>query len=67
MMQKPLYYETLEALQDRARELYPGKLIFSKTEIANILGISRKTLYNNRKKYRFDSGCTLQQVAKAIS
>lgn len=66
-MQKPLYYETLEALQRNADKLYPGKLIFSKAEIARILGISRKTLYNNPRKYRFDSGCTLQQVAKVIS
>ena len=54
-------------LQKRAKKLYPDKVTYNLKEAATILGISPRTVYNNRAKYCFGYPCTLSQIEKAIT
>lgn len=47
--------DRLEAYTQKAAELYPGEVVFNKTQLARISGKSRGTLYNNPKRYAFRS------------
>lgn len=43
--EKELYEPTLESIRNRAKELYPDKLLFSRPEAAKVMGVSVSTLY----------------------
>lgn len=47
------YRDRLEAYTQRAAELYPGEVVFNKTQLAKISGKSRGTLYNDQRRYNF--------------
>ena len=47
------FRDRLEAYTIKAAELYPGEVVFNKTQLARISGKSRGTLYNNWKRYNF--------------
>lgn len=49
------YRDRLEAYTKRAAELYPGEVVFNKTQLAKISGKSRGTLYNDQRRYNFRS------------
>lgn len=43
--EKELYEPTLESIRERAKELYPDKLLFTRPEASKIMGVSISTLY----------------------
>ena len=54
-MRMDIFQDRLEAYSARAAELYPGEQTFTKSQIARIAGMSRRTLYNNPSRYCFRS------------
>lgn len=64
-MHKPVYYEVLGRLRDVACEMFGKKLLYTKSEVAAVLGISERTLY--RRGYPFKAGSiTLEAVAEKL-
>lgn len=55
------------ALRRRAKALFPDKATYNLKEAAQILGISPRTVYNNRAKYRFGFPCTISQIEEAMT
>lgn len=53
MKQNERFTDRVEAYTRRAAELYPGEVVFNKTQLARISGRSRSTLYNNSRRYYF--------------
>lgn len=50
------FMDRVEAYTRKAAELYPGEVVFNKTQLARISGKSRGTLYNDQRRYHFRSG-----------
>lgn len=64
-MHKPVYYEVLGRLRDVAGQKFGTKLLYTKAEVAEVLGISERTLY--RRAYPFKYGSiTLEAVAERL-
>lgn len=49
------FLDRVEAYTRKAAELYPGEVVFNKTQLAKISGKSRGTLYNDTRRYNFRS------------
>ncbi|HJB41853.1 MAG TPA: helix-turn-helix domain-containing protein [Candidatus Gemmiger avicola] len=63
MPKEPVNYrDTLDRVRARADELYPGKLIYTISEAAKILGVGRSTMY----RWGFRKFTTAEQIARKI-
>ena len=64
-MHKPVYYEVLGNLRDLAFATFGKKMLFTRSEVAALLGVSLSTMY--RKNYPFINGCiTLEALAEKL-
>ena len=65
--ENPVYRDTLEGLRIKANERYPGKFTFKAPQVADIVGISRRTVYD--RKYIPPGGgyTTLEALARKIA
>lgn len=45
------YENILSVVSERAKEVFPNKILFSKSEASKILGISRMTMYRRTKDF----------------
>ncbi|HCW79905.1 MAG TPA: hypothetical protein DG942_02225 [Ruminococcaceae bacterium] len=61
--EKELYEPTLESIRVRAKELYPDKLLLTRTEAAKVMGISVSTLYRHGLGQRI----TAEQLARTFA
>lgn len=61
--EKELYRDTLERIRKRADEMYLKKLIYTRSEAAQIMGVSVSTLY--RRGLR--DSITAEQLARAFA
>lgn len=44
-------YLTEKVVADRATILFPDKIVFSKADVARILGVSPSTVYHDKKRF----------------
>jgi hypothetical protein len=64
-MHKPVYYEVLGNLRSAAEAKFGKKMTFSHAEVAELMGVSRATVY--RRNYPFKSGrITLEALAEKL-
>lgn len=64
-MKKPVYYEVLGGLRQLAESKFGRKMLYTKGEVAELLGVSEKTLY--RRNMPFIKGSiTLEAVAEKL-
>lgn len=47
----PKNYEKERIVAERAVQLFPDKITFSKAEVARILGVSPSTVYHDKKRF----------------
>lgn len=57
--------ETIKILEKRAKELFPDKIYFTKSEVANILGCSSMTVYRRYRDFNIppSSKLTVADIA----
>lgn len=61
--EKELYRDTLERIRTRADQLYPGKLVYTQKEAAQIIGVSPITIYRRGLK----NFITAEQIARVFA
>lgn len=61
--EKENYRDTLERVRERADKLYPEQIVYTTAQVADILGVSRKTAYN----WGFRRWSTCEEIARRIS
>jgi hypothetical protein len=61
--EKELFEPTLERIRKRADELFPGKLLYSQKEAAQIMGCCTRTLW----KRGLGELITCEQLARAFA
>ncbi len=61
--EKELYSPTLESIRNRAKELYPDKLVFRQEEAAKIMGVCTKSLQNRGLSHFI----TAEQLARTFA
>ena len=44
-------YITEKVVAERATALFPNKIVFTKSEVARILGVSPSTVYHDKKRF----------------